>query len=68
MIWNLIGTIGGEVLDIVDDVVEEFFVTGLDAQRDGRQAAGARLDAEALRRACQLHGGEGARRAQHLQA
>ncbi len=42
----------------VDDVVEEFFVTGLDAQRDGRQAAGARLDAEALRRACQLHGGK----------
>ena len=23
MIWNLIGTIGGEVLDIVDDVVED---------------------------------------------
>ena len=23
MIWNLIGTIGGKVLDIVDDVVEE---------------------------------------------
>ena len=42
----------------VDDVVEEFFVTGLDTQRDGRQAAGARLDAEALRRACQLHGGK----------
>ena len=42
----------------VDDVVEEFFVTGHDAQRDGRQAAGARLDAEALRRACQLHGGK----------
>ena len=38
--------------------MEEFFVTGLDAQRDGRQAAGARLDAEALRRACQLHGGK----------
>ena len=23
MIWNLIGTIGGKVLDIVDDVVED---------------------------------------------
>ena len=23
MIWNLIGTIGGKVLDIVDDVIEE---------------------------------------------
>ena len=41
----------------VDDVVEEFFVTGLDAQRSTPQLKGARLDAEALRRACQLHGG-----------
>jgi len=41
----------------VDDVVEEFFVTGLDAQRATPQLKGARLDAEALRRACQLHGG-----------
>ena len=23
MIWNLIGTVGGKVLDIVDDVVED---------------------------------------------
>ena len=32
MIWNLIGTIGGKVLDIVDDVVE-------DPERDQEDAA-----------------------------
>ena len=32
MIWNLIGTIGGKVLDIVDDVVE-------DPERDQENAA-----------------------------
>ena len=30
MIWNLIGTIGGKVLDIVDDVVEDKDATGSD--------------------------------------
>ena len=32
MIWNLIGSIGGKVLDIVDDVVE-------DPERDQEDAA-----------------------------
>ena len=32
MIWNLIGSIGGKVLDIVDDVVE-------DLERDHEDAA-----------------------------
>ena len=50
MIWNLIGTIGGKVLDIVDDVVEdkdEANKLKFQIQRQLIEAKGSELEAQA---------------------
>ena len=50
MIWNLIGTIGGKVLDIVDDVVEdkdEADKLKFQIQRQLIETKGSELEAQA---------------------
>ena len=50
MIWNLIGTIGGKVLDIVDDVVEDKDEANrlkLQIQRQLIETKGSELEAQA---------------------
>ena len=50
MIWNLIGTIGGKVLDIVDDVVEdkdEANKLKFQIQRQRIETKGSELEAQA---------------------
>ena len=59
MIWNLIGTIGGKVLDIVDDVVEDKDAANklkFQIQKQLLESKGTELEAQAKIVLAEAHG------------